>query len=59
MSSPALPGPEIYRVIDYDDGSDEVEAHIEFMELAIQQAKLAQPIDSAFSVGSLLDIREN
>ncbi|PIA19305.1 cytidine deaminase-like protein [Coemansia reversa NRRL 1564] len=54
MSSPVLPAPETYRVIDYDNGSDEVEAHIEFMELAIQQAKLAQPIDSAFSVGSLL-----
>ncbi|KAI8322487.1 diaminohydroxyphosphoribosylamino-pyrimidine deaminase, partial [Martensiomyces pterosporus] len=30
------------------------EAHIEFMELAIQQASLAQPIETAFSVGSLL-----
>ncbi|KAJ2078098.1 hypothetical protein H4R24_004707 [Coemansia sp. RSA 988] len=54
MSNPAATAPEIYRVIDYDDGSDEVEAHMEFMELAIQQAKLAKPIDSAFSVGSLL-----
>ncbi|KAJ2518150.1 hypothetical protein GGI11_000671 [Coemansia sp. RSA 2049] len=43
-----------YRVIDSDDGSEEVEAHMEFMELAIQQASRAQPIETAFSVGSLL-----
>ncbi|KAJ2683451.1 hypothetical protein IWW39_005499 [Coemansia spiralis] len=43
-----------YRVIDSDDGSAEVEAHMEFIELAIQQANLARPIDTAFSVGSLL-----
>ncbi|KAJ2866762.1 hypothetical protein GGH94_001332 [Coemansia aciculifera] len=43
-----------YRVIDIDDGSTEVEVHMEFIELAIQQANLAQPTDTAFSVGSLL-----
>ncbi|KAJ2777621.1 hypothetical protein H4R18_005059 [Coemansia javaensis] len=43
-----------YRVIASDDGSEEVEAHMAFMELAIQQAHLARPIDTAFNVGSLL-----
>ncbi|KAJ1898898.1 hypothetical protein LPJ71_006080 [Coemansia sp. S17] len=43
-----------YRVIDIDDGSPEVEVHMEFIELAIQQANLAQPIETAFSVGSLI-----
>ncbi|KAJ2371815.1 hypothetical protein H4S02_009419 [Coemansia sp. RSA 2611] len=52
--SPISPTLEHYRVIARDDGSDEVEAHIEFMELAIQQAHLARPIDTAFNVGSLL-----
>ncbi|KAJ2725273.1 hypothetical protein GGI07_001406 [Coemansia sp. Benny D115] len=50
-SSPIL---ENYQVISHDDGSEEVEAHMELMELAIQQANLARPIDTAFSVGSLL-----
>ncbi|KAJ2821134.1 hypothetical protein FBU31_005004 [Coemansia sp. 'formosensis'] len=43
-----------YRVINTDDGSDEVEAHMEFIELAIEQANRALPIKTAFSVGSLL-----
>ncbi|KAJ2894425.1 hypothetical protein GGI21_000882 [Coemansia aciculifera] len=56
MSSTSPPIPlGTYRVIDTDDGSDEeVEVHMEYMELSIQQANRAQPIDSAFSVGSLL-----
>ncbi|KAJ2508847.1 hypothetical protein IWW47_000391 [Coemansia sp. RSA 2052] len=56
MSSSTSPPIPIgaYRVIDTDDGSAEVEVHMEYIELAIQQASLAQPIDSAFSVGSLL-----
>ncbi|KAJ2353844.1 hypothetical protein IWW50_004142 [Coemansia erecta] len=55
MSSPVSPTLiENYRVIARNDGSEDVEAHVEFMELAIQQAHLARPIDSAFNVGSLL-----
>ncbi|KAJ1735745.1 hypothetical protein LPJ61_000397 [Coemansia biformis] len=46
--------PDMYRVIAHDDGSEEVEEHMELMELAIQQAHLARPSDTAFSVGSLL-----
>ncbi|KAJ2129504.1 hypothetical protein IW136_005822, partial [Coemansia sp. RSA 678] len=54
MSGPTSPVLANYRVISHDDGSEEVEAHIEFMELAIQQAQLARPTQSAFNVGSLL-----
>ncbi|KAJ2766451.1 hypothetical protein IWQ57_004356, partial [Coemansia nantahalensis] len=43
-----------YQVIEHDDGSEEVEEHLAFMGLAIQQAHFALPIDTAFSVGSLL-----
>ncbi|KAJ2455491.1 hypothetical protein EV183_000823 [Coemansia sp. RSA 2336] len=53
MPSP-MPEQGRFRVIARDDGSEEVEAHIEFMELAIQQAHLARPIETAFNVGSLL-----
>ncbi|KAJ2372370.1 hypothetical protein IW150_000772 [Coemansia sp. RSA 2607] len=53
-TTPVSPTLDNYRVISSDDGSEEVEAHIEFMELAIQQANLARPIETAFSVGSLL-----
>lgn len=48
-----------YTVIDHDDGSDEVEVHMELMDLAIQQANLAEPIETAFSVGCLLINRRN
>ncbi|KAJ2162538.1 hypothetical protein GGF46_000541 [Coemansia sp. RSA 552] len=54
MSEVPSPTPGRYRVIARDDGSEEVEVHVEFMELAIQQAHLAKPVDTAFSVGSLL-----
>ncbi|KAJ1947129.1 hypothetical protein GGF37_000650 [Kickxella alabastrina] len=53
-TSPKSPRLENYHVINYDDGSEEVEAHMELMELAIQQANRAQPIETAFSVGCLL-----
>ncbi|KAJ1999119.1 hypothetical protein GGI04_004551 [Coemansia thaxteri] len=55
--APGPPTPGVlgeYRVVERDDGSEQVEAHMEFIELAIQQASLAQPIASAFSVGSIL-----
>ncbi|KAJ2235700.1 hypothetical protein H4R99_007886 [Coemansia sp. RSA 1722] len=51
---PPSPTLENYHVISFDDGSEEVEAYIELMELAIQQANLARPIETAFSVGCLL-----
>ncbi|KAI8325166.1 cytidine deaminase-like protein [Martensiomyces pterosporus] len=43
-----------YTAITYDDGTREVETHVEFMRLAIQQAMLSEPIDTAFSVGALV-----
>ncbi|KAJ2712557.1 hypothetical protein H4R19_002693 [Coemansia spiralis] len=52
--SPPAPAHGAYRVVAHDDGSEEVEEHLAFMGLAIQQAHLALPIDSAFNVGSLL-----
>ncbi|KAJ1960371.1 hypothetical protein GGI12_003839 [Dipsacomyces acuminosporus] len=43
-----------YSVVAYDDGTREVEAHIEFMRLAIQQANLAMPVSTSFSVGVII-----
>ncbi|KAJ1895322.1 hypothetical protein LPJ66_004658 [Kickxella alabastrina] len=47
--------PGSFTVIDHDDGtSSEVEAHIEFMRLAIMQAEIAAPTTNAFSTGVFL-----
>ncbi|KAJ2357302.1 hypothetical protein GGF43_001546 [Coemansia sp. RSA 2618] len=43
-----------FTVIDRDDGSRAVEEHIEFMQLAIMQARMAAPNDRAFNTGVLI-----
>ncbi|KAJ2179792.1 hypothetical protein EV181_005785, partial [Coemansia sp. RSA 532] len=43
-----------FTVIDHDDGSQEVEEHVEFMKLAIMQAQMAAPNDRAFNTGVLI-----
>ncbi|KAJ2454338.1 hypothetical protein EV183_001584 [Coemansia sp. RSA 2336] len=43
-----------YTVIAHDDGSDEVEEHVEFMKLAMMQARKAMPHPQAFNTGVLI-----
>ncbi|KAJ2780964.1 hypothetical protein H4R18_003162 [Coemansia javaensis] len=51
----AAPAPRgSYTVIGHDDGSKEVEEHIEFMRLAMMQAARAAPSAQAFRVGVLV-----
>ncbi|KAJ2797143.1 hypothetical protein H4R20_005292 [Coemansia guatemalensis] len=43
-----------FTVISRDDGSKEVEEHIEFMRLAIMQANMAAPDDHTFNTGIMI-----
>ncbi|KAJ1732471.1 hypothetical protein LPJ61_002027 [Coemansia biformis] len=43
-----------FTVISHDDGSTKVEQHIEFMRLAILQAKRAAPREQAFNAGVMI-----
>ncbi|KAJ1730299.1 hypothetical protein H4S06_005761 [Coemansia sp. BCRC 34490] len=46
--------PGTYTVISTNDGSKQVEIHIELMRLAILQAEMATPNDNAFNTGIII-----